>query len=185
MYKRQDNDYTYTAKGATTEIYVDDVNETVTVVMINYYLGEITKIKTDDDGEYATVRVLGKNQWTDPVDERDIYCTGFAEDEYVVITVDEDEDDDSFIASSADPKAVEGTVTYVAKASEPEDEAKGNYVKLDDGNKYNYSKYTEADVEDINTCLLYTSFSFFSRKATVSDTANRIASSKVTADAVK
>ena len=147
----KDNDYTYTAKGATTEIYVDDVNETVTVVMINYYLGEITKIKTDDDGEYATVRVLGKNQWTDPVDERDIYCTGFAEDEYVVITVDEDEDDDSFIASIADPKAVEGTVTYVAKASEPEDEAKGNYVKLDDGNKYNYSKYTEADVEDINT----------------------------------
>ena len=50
----KDTDYAYTAKGATTEIYVDDVNDTVTVVMINYYMAEVTKLK---DGE-VTVRVL-------------------------------------------------------------------------------------------------------------------------------
>ena len=51
--------YEYTDKGATTEIYVDEVNETVTVVKINYYLAEITDIRSDDDGEFATVRMLG------------------------------------------------------------------------------------------------------------------------------
>ena len=41
----KDTDYAYTAKGATTEIYVDDVNDTVTVVMINHYMAEVTKVK--------------------------------------------------------------------------------------------------------------------------------------------
>ena len=58
----KDTDYTYTAKGATTEIYVDDVNETVTVVMINYYMAEVTKVK---DGE-NTVRVLSNKTMTNP-----------------------------------------------------------------------------------------------------------------------
>ena len=55
----KDPTYEYTDKGATTEIYVDEVNETVTVVKINYYLAEITDIRSDDDGEFATVRMLG------------------------------------------------------------------------------------------------------------------------------
>ena len=142
----KDTDYTYTAKGATTEIYVDDVNETVTVVMINYYMAEVTKVK---DGE-VTVRVLSDKAKTNPIDERTITADGFAEDDYVVITVDVNDDDDSFVASIADPATAEGSVTYVAKASEPEDEDKGSYVKLDDGNKYTYSKYTASDLDDIN-----------------------------------
>ena len=142
----KDTDYAYTAKGATTEIYVDDVNDTVTVVMINYYMAEVTKVK---DGE-VTVRVLSDKAKTNPIDERTITADGFAEDDYVVITVDVNDDDDSFVASIADPATAEGSVTYVAKASEPEDEDKGSYVKLDDGNKYTYSKYTASDLDDIN-----------------------------------
>ena len=111
----KDTDYAYTAKGATTEIYVDDVNDTVTVVMINYYMAEVTKVK---DGE-VTVRVLSDKAKTDPIDERTIAADGFAEDDYVVITVDVNDDDDSFVASIADPATAEGSVTYVAKASEP------------------------------------------------------------------
>ena len=66
------------------------------------------------------------------------------------LPVDVNDDDDSFVASIADPATAEGSVTYVAKASEPEDEDKGSYVKLDDGNKYTYSKYTASDLDDIN-----------------------------------
>ena len=66
--------------------YLGDVNETVTVVMINYYMAEVTKVK---DGE-NTVRVLSNATKTSPIDERTIATNGFAVDEYVVITVDVD-----------------------------------------------------------------------------------------------
>ena len=143
--------YEYTTDGATTEIYVDDVNKEITVVQINYYMGEITDIDSDDNGEYATVRVLSKqtDALSDVVDERDIYCTGFAEDDYVMVTVDVNDDNDSFIASIAYPETAEGTVTRVKMDSEPEDE-QGNYVKLEDDTKHEYSAWTASDLDDIN-----------------------------------
>ena len=64
----EDADYQYTGKGTVTEIYVDDVNDTVTVVMINHYMAEVTKVK---DGE-NTVRVLSNKTMTNPIDERTI-----------------------------------------------------------------------------------------------------------------
>ena len=101
---RPENEKEYTDKGATTEIYVDEVNETVTVVKINYYLAEITDIRSDDDGEFATVRMLGtQDPLGDSVDTRKIYCKGFAEDDYVVVTVDVDEDGDAFVATIPPP----------------------------------------------------------------------------------
>ena len=142
----KDTDYAYTAKGATTEIYVDDVNDTVTVVMINYYMAEVTKVK---DGE-NTVRVLSNATKTSPIDERTIAANGFAVDEYVVITVDVDDDGDSFVASIDAPATAEGSVSYVSKLSEAEGNKDGQYAKLDDGNKYTYSKYTASDLDDIN-----------------------------------
>lgn len=129
---------------------VDEVNETVTVVKINYYLAEITDIRSDDDGEFATVRMLGtQDPLGDSVDTRKIYCKGFAEDDYVVVTVDVDEDGDAFVATINDPATAEGTVTRVKKDADPEED-QGNYVKLDDGNQYNYSRWTEGDVDGIN-----------------------------------
>ena len=146
----KDPTYEYTDKGATTEIYVDEVNETVTVVKINYNLAEITDIRSDDDGEFATVRMLGtQDPLGDSVDTRKIYCKGFAEDDYVVVTVDVDEDGDAFVATINDPATAEGTVTRVKKDADPEED-QGNYVKLDDGNQYNYSRWTEGDVDGIN-----------------------------------
>ena len=142
----KDTDYAYTAKGATTEIYVDDVNDTVTVVMINYYMAEVTKVK---DGE-NTVRVLSNATKTSPIDERTIAANGFAVDDYVVITVDVDDDGDSFVASIDAPATAEGSVSYVSKLSEAEGNKDGQYAKLDDGNKYTYSKYTASDLDDIN-----------------------------------
>ena len=146
----RDTDYSYTNKGATTEIYVDDVNEEVTVVKINYYMAEVNDIREDENGEYATIRMLTPNPETNPVDERDIYCEDFAEDDYVVVTVDENDDGDSFIATIAHPETVEGTVTRVKENSDPEG-TDGNYVKLSDDTKYTYSKWTKGDLDEINT----------------------------------
>ena len=51
-----------------------------------------------------------------------------------------------FVATINDPATAEGTVTRVKKDADPEED-QGNYVKLDDGNQYNYSKWTEGDVD--------------------------------------
>ena len=45
------------------------------------------------------------------------------------------------MATINDPATAEGTVTRVKKDADPEED-QGNYVKLDDGNQYNYSKWT-------------------------------------------
>ena len=93
--------YAYTAKGATTEIYVDDVNDTVTVVMINHYMAEVTDIGSNDDGEITTVRVLSnQDPLTNPIDDaHHLLADGFAKGDYVVVTVDVNDDDDAFVAS--------------------------------------------------------------------------------------
>ncbi len=54
----EDADYQYTGKGTVTEIYVDDADATVTVVDINYYMGQVSKVKTTTTGEYVTVKAL-------------------------------------------------------------------------------------------------------------------------------
>ena len=52
----KDDDYEYTGNGAVTEIYVDDDAQTVTVCEINYYLGQVSKVKDDT----ITVKALSK-----------------------------------------------------------------------------------------------------------------------------
>ena len=52
--------YRYTADGTVTEIYIDDADQTVTVVEINNYIGQVTKVKEDADGEYITVKPLSR-----------------------------------------------------------------------------------------------------------------------------
>ena len=54
--KNVDEKWEYTDKGAVVEIYIDDYTLDVTVVEINYYLGEVTTVKDDDDGTYVSVR---------------------------------------------------------------------------------------------------------------------------------
>ena len=52
--KNSGDKYEYTDKGAVTEVYVDDDASTVTVVEINYYLGQVYSV---DDGT-TTIRAL-------------------------------------------------------------------------------------------------------------------------------
>ena len=134
--KNVDEEWAYTGEGTVTEIYVNDVEETVDVIEINYYLGQVSKVKSDDDGEYITVSVLSKGA---SLDEKTFYVEGYEEDDYVVFTVDQNDDDDMVIGEVFEPETVTGTVTRVDK----DDNTGATYLKMD-SDKYIYTE-DEAD----------------------------------------
>ena len=147
--ENEDDKWVYTDKGAVVEVYIDDYTLDVTVVEINYYLGEVSNVKTDDDdADYITVRALSEEP---SLDDNTFYTTDFAEDDYVVFTVDFNEDEDFYICELMAPETVTGQVTRVQN----EDNSENTYVRLsgDDG-KYYYTaldthmavSYTHLDV---------------------------------------
>ena len=133
---KDDSTWKYTGKGTVTEIYVDDADATVTVVAINYYMGQVSKVKTDDDGEYINVKALSNLSQDDAkLDDRDFYVEGYEEDDYIVFTIDQNEDDDFYIAEVITPEVATGEVSRVENDRDSDD----TYLKLDDGTKYPYS----------------------------------------------
>ena len=136
---KDDSTWKYTGKGTVTEIYIDDADATVTVVEINYYLGQVSKVKSDSNGEYVTVKAIS----TEPkLDDNDFYAEGYEEDDYVVFTVDYNEDEDFYICELMAPETVNGEVTRVEKDKDAETgkgETGETYLKLADGAKYSYS----------------------------------------------
>ena len=136
---KDDSTWKYTGKGTVTEIYIDDADATVTVVEINYYLGQVSKVKSDSKGEYVTVKAIS----TEPkLDDNDFYAEGYEEDDYVVFTVDYNEDEDFYICELMAPETVNGEVTRVEKDKDAETgkgETGETYLKLADGAKYSYS----------------------------------------------
>jgi len=129
----KDTEWSYTGEGTVTEIYVDDEEETVTVVEINYYLGQVTKVKSDEDGEYITVKELSEGA---DLDTRTFYVEGYEEDDYVVYTAAYDEDEkDTVIGEVVAPETVTVEVTRVQK-----DEKTGATYLRADGEKYTYTE---------------------------------------------
>ena len=129
-------DFTYT-KAVETEVYIDTDEETVTMIYIHNYLAEVSRVGDDEDGDYITVKVPYRS-----VDEDTIYTTGYDEGEYVVVTVDVDDDGDSFIATVAAPETVEGNVEAVERSTQTKDTG---YAVIDDV-EYQYSSVTIGDV---------------------------------------
>ena len=137
----------YTGKGTVTEIYVDDDAETVTVCEINHYLGQVSKVKTDDDGEYISVKVLSDG--AKDLDNKTFYVEGYEEDDYVVFTMDWDEDEkESVIGEVFEPETVTGVVTRVdydkKESGITDSEETKTYLKMD-GEKYTYTDAGKAD----------------------------------------
>ena len=128
--KNESGDYTYTAKGSVVEVYVDDYDQTVTVVEINYYLGQVTKA---EDG-VITVKELSE----EPTLNVDTFASeDFSEDDYVVFTVDFNDDDDYYICELMAPETATGDVVRVDKDNNSSD----TYIRLDSttGDKYYYT----------------------------------------------
>ena len=159
--KNNDDEWAYTGEGTVTEIYVDDIEETVTVVEFNYYLGQVSKVKSDDDGEYITVSVLSKG--AKDLDSKTFYVDGYAEDDYVVFTIDWDDDEDEYVIGEViEPETVTGTVTRVDKDTKDAGDGKvtgETYLKMD-SDKYVYTedpakepaqqKHMVYDLEELN-----------------------------------
>ena len=129
--KNDGNNYKFTEKGAVVEIYVDDNTRNVTVVEINYYLGQVYNVK---DGT-TTIRTLSKGGSI--LDDRTFATEEFAEDDYVVFTVDYNNDEDYYICEMMAPETMTGKVARV----ENDDNSKDTYIRLDskDGDKIYYT----------------------------------------------
>ena len=147
--KGSDDEWDYTGEGTVTEIYVDIDEETVTVIEYNHYLGQVTKVKTDDDGEYITVKIVSDGA---KLDDKTFYVEGYEEDDYVVFTVDENEDGDMVIGEVFEPETVTAEVTRVENDKEEVVNGKyGNTYLKADGTKYVYTdgddsaKFTHQD----------------------------------------
>ena len=153
--KTDGDQYAYTGKGTVTEIYVDDYAATVTVVEINYYLGQVSKVV---DGE-TTVRPLSHeakvNTANDGVnnaagyalDDRTFATDEFDKNDYVVFTVDYNNDEEFYICELMAPETVTGEVTRVEKKADSQD----SYVRLDDeSTQYFYTAFPSHMVYDVS-----------------------------------
>ena len=130
------DDYQFTGKGAQTEIYIDEGAQTVRVVEINYYLGQVSSVREDSNGQYAVVREISDlSDDNAKLDDNDFYSSEFAKDDYVVYTIDQNSDDDFYICEMMAPETVDGTVTRV----DEDDISDDAYLYLDEETRYNYS----------------------------------------------
>ena len=134
--KNEEADWDATADGAVTEVYVQ--GDIITIVKINYYLGEINRVKSDKDGDYVTVTALSNIR----VNDNKFYTEGFEEEDLVVFTVDKD-GSKKVIASVEAPETVTGEVSRVQKEHDSDE----TYVRID-GEKYRYSGWNVYDVDD-------------------------------------
>ncbi|WP_050622752.1 S-layer homology domain-containing protein [Clostridium phoceensis] len=153
------SDYIYTDSGMVTEIYVDSANETVTVVCYYNYIGQVSRVRDDADGKYVQLTNITydggsyddiNSALTDVGAELDtkFYTEAFAEDAYVVFTVDCDDRDgsdyDAHVATMAAPETADGTVKAVSQ--DPKYDT-GNYIELD-STKYVYSEVSAKDLDN-------------------------------------
>ncbi|WP_298025337.1 hypothetical protein, partial [uncultured Dysosmobacter sp.] len=134
-----DDEWIYTGEGVQTEIYVDDADQTVRVVEINYYLGQVTRVRDTEDGEEVTIKSLSRGG---ELNVKTVLAEGYAEDDYVIFTVDYVEDDDDYIVGEL---FAPETVTDTVKRVEYDKEDGATYLKTEDG-KYIYSEALTAEV---------------------------------------
>ena len=101
--------------GSYVEVYVDDVNEDVTVIIVHTYLGQITDVDDSDaDAIVYTVEVYGEGANDMDATSLDITTadSGYAEDDYVLVTAASEDDGASYeLQSIALADIVSGAVT--------------------------------------------------------------------------
>ena len=148
-------DYKYTDKGSVTEVYVDDYAATVTVVEINYYLGQVSKV--DDENGTTTIRALSpeakRTFFGYALDDKTFATTEFAEDEYVVFTIDFNDDNDLYICEMMAPETATGVVTVVDNDDRNNTANNANddtYVCLDDEDTEYYYASDNHNVYDLD-----------------------------------
>ena len=142
--KNSSTKYEYTDKGTVTEIYVDDDAATVTVVEINYYLGQVYSVENGT----TTIRSLSPEGKV-VLDDRTFATEEFEDDDYVVFTVDYNDDNDFYICEMMAPETVTGEVVRVDQDKDSDD----TYIRLDDDNndKIYYTNTNTHMAYDVST----------------------------------
>ena len=142
--KNSSTKYEYTDKGTVTEIYVDDDAATVTVVEINYYLGQVYSVENGT----TTIRSLSP-EGKAVLDDRTFATEEFEDDDYVVFTVDYNDDNDFYICEMMAPETVTGEVVRVDQDKDSDD----TYIRLDDDNndKIYYTNTNTHMAYDVST----------------------------------
>ena len=107
-------------KGVTVTVYANDAKVVTNVVVINTYIGQVTKVKTEKDETTVTVSKKAGGPESDNTFETD----AFEKDDYVIYTVGSDGIETMELA-----KKVTGKVTATSS----------DYLRLD-GTKYEFAK---------------------------------------------
>ena len=144
----KDERYELTNKGSVLEIYVDEYANNgagqVVVCQYNYYLGEVQNVKSDDNGDYVNVKALSKEG--KKLENKKFYTNELEKGDLVVFTIDENDDDELYIAEMFTPGTVTGEVTRVEKEKASED----TYIRLNgETTKYYYTS-KDHNVYDVN-----------------------------------
>ena len=145
--KNNTSDYQKTAVGTLTEVFVNNVDRTVTVTMVDTFLAEVVRANEGDGSTTITLNYLdgidgnqtnaAARQSTVTVDSTDL-----VDGDKVLVTLYEDGAQFS-IASMEKAKTVTGTVTAV-KSIYLDDNRYGTYAVMDD-KQYDYVGNTFAN----------------------------------------
>ncbi|MCD8374330.1 MAG: S-layer homology domain-containing protein [Oscillospiraceae bacterium] len=128
---KNDSDTTIAGRGSTTEVYVNDTNETVDVIIINTYFAQIADVDSDDDDEITVLVDVydgsnGKVNDIEVTSDDLSNLAGLEEDDYVMVTIAKGDDDYS-IKSISGTTSVEGAITAYAGGSTSIDGTKYNH----------------------------------------------------------
>ena len=140
--KAKTADYSKTATGTLTEVFVDNVNKNVTVTQIDTFLAEVVRVS--DDKKTVTVNYLGDQManTTGRQTSYEVESTDLAEGDKVLVTLFQDGAQFS-IASMVKAKTVTGEITAV-KSIYDQNTYKGKYAMMGE-TKYNYVGNTFAE----------------------------------------
>ena len=135
--ERNESDaYSHTNTGTLTQVYLDSVERTVTVTMVDTFLAEVVSVNEKDDGTDVTVNYLGDNLANTSGRQSRITLdsTNLDEEDKVLVTLYEDGSRFS-IDSIELAETVTGEVNAVKSVYD--DGWTGKYAEMD-GTKYNY-----------------------------------------------
>ena len=145
-------EWPYTGEGTVTEIYVSDEREDIIVYEINYYLGQVTRVRTDENGDYIAVKEISDGS---SLNVNTFYAEGYEVGDYVVYTQTVNHDDRTVSGSVCRGETVTVEVTAVSKDAD----SAGGYLYAGDV-KYVYAEDEEMaqqhmayDLEDPNVMV--------------------------------
>ena len=126
--RNNDDDYSETARGTLTQVYVDGTDRTVDISVIHYYAAEVYEVD-EDEGTTTLSALYGPASTNDEYD-----TTAFEEDDIVMYSFAANEVQEIYAAEE-----MSGEVTRVRSNTNDGEESDGDNFTAD-GTDYSYNK---------------------------------------------